>query len=130
MNVKRASMNDGKDRPAAAAPDRAALIERRRLLADQVERAENDRRWFESNTEPELVEEGQEQALAGTLERLEEHDRAEIDAIDLALARIERGEYGVCTACGNAIPPDRQRALPAADLCLPCAEQREAERRR
>ena len=106
-------------------PARAALLERRRQLINQVARVEDDLRWFESNVEPEQLEEGQEQALAGVLERLEEHDRAEIGAIDGALARIARGEYGVCRACGNAIPPARQRALPTADLCLPCAERRE-----
>lgn len=119
-------MTNRTDQPVP--PDRAALVEQRRTLVDQVERAEEDLRWFESKLETELVEEGQEQALAGMLERLEEHDRAEINAIDSALARIERGDYGVCTACGKSIPPARQHALPAADLCLPCAEQREAER--
>jgi RNA polymerase-binding transcription factor len=124
-------MTDGKDRPTPPpAMDRTALLERRRLLVDQVKRAEQDLHWFESNIEPELVEEGQEQALAGMLERLDEHDRAEIEAIDWALARIERGDYGVCTACGEAISPARLHALPAADLCLPCAERREAERRK
>lgn len=119
-------MTNGKDNSTAA--ERAALIDRRRQLLDHAARAEKDIRWFEANVEPEVVEEGQEQALAGTLERLEEHDREEISAIDSALARMDRGDYGLCTACGGTIPPDRQRALPATDLCLPCAERREAQR--
>jgi DnaK suppressor protein len=106
-------------------PARAEMVARRRQLINQVARVEDDLRWFESNVEPEQLEEGQEQALAGVLERLEEHDRAEISAIDWALERIERGEYGVCRACGEAIPAARQHALPTADLCRPCAERHE-----
>lgn len=104
---------------------RAALLARRRQLVNQVVRTEDDLHWFETNLEPEILEEGQEQALAGMLERLEEHDRAEIFAIDRALARIERGEYGTCGTCGEPIPAARQEAVPTADLCLPCAVQRE-----
>jgi RNA polymerase-binding transcription factor DksA len=106
-------------------PVRAELIARRRQLINQVARVEDDLRWFETNVEPEQLEEGQEQALAGVLERLEEHDRAEITAIERALARMDRGEYGVCRACGEAIPAARQRALPTADLCRPCADRQQ-----
>jgi RNA polymerase-binding transcription factor DksA len=102
-----------------------ALVERRRQLVAQVARVEDDLRWFESNHEPEQLEEGQEQALAGILERLDQHDRDEISAIDRALARIARGEYGICRGCGAEIPAARQRVQPAADLCRPCAERRE-----
>jgi RNA polymerase-binding transcription factor DksA len=103
-----------------------ALAARRRQLVAQAARVEDDLRWFESNHEPEQIEEGQEQALASILERLDQHDRDEITAIDQALARIERGEYGLCSGCGAEIPAARQRMLPATDLCRPCAERREA----
>src|SRR5690348_7016105 len=48
-------------------------------------------------------------------------------AIDDALARIDRGEYGVCEACGNPIEPDRLDAEPTARLCKDDA--RRADRR-
>jgi DnaK suppressor protein len=104
---------------------RADLTARRRQLVAQVVRVEDDLRWFESNVEPEQLEEGQEQALSAVLARLDEHDRAEIEDIDRALARIDSGEYGVCRNCRAAIPAPRQRALPATDLCRRCAERRE-----
>lgn len=101
------------------------LAQRRRLLS-QVTQVERDLRWFDANVEPELLEEGQEQSLAAVLDRLDTHDRAEIDAIDHALARISSGEYDRCAACGEAIPPARQDAMPFAVHCRPCAESREA----
>jgi DnaK suppressor protein len=45
-------------------------------------------------------------------------DLAELDA---ALARVDAGTYGLCASCGNAIPIERLRLLPAATLCVPCA---------
>lgn len=101
------------------------LLERRRHLLSQVAELEDDLRWLQTNVEPERVEEGQEQALAGVLERLDEHDRAEIDAIERALERIRDGRYGVCEACGVEIPLARLEAVPATALCQPCAEFRE-----
>jgi len=44
-------------------------------------------------------------------------DVAEVDA---ALARLDRGSYGSCEHCGDAIGRQRLRALPATRLCLAC----------
>lgn len=40
--------------------------------------------------------------------------------IEAALARLDDGTYGVCTDCGNQIPPRRLEALPLAVLCVNC----------
>ncbi len=105
---------------------RRQLFDRRHQLLSQVARGEADLLALATNVEPELLEEGQEQALAWLVERLDEHDRAEIDAIERALRRLDTGEYGICRGCGKPIPPDRQQALPFAELCLPCATEHEA----
>ena len=42
-----------------------------------------------------------------------------------ALARLERGEFGECEACGEAIAEARLRADPATTLCLSCASEAE-----
>lgn len=51
-----------------------------------------------------------------------EHDLGEIEA---ALARIEAGTFGSCTACGTAIPPERLEAMPSAELCITCQHDQE-----
>ncbi len=103
---------------------RALLHQRYRLLA-QVARIEDELHWLETEVGPELVEAGQEATLALLAERLDAHDRAELDAIDRALARLEAGTYGRCVDCGKPIPPARLAALPATEHCRPCAEARE-----
>jgi len=49
------------------------------------------------------------------LEENAEHLLAEVNA---ALARIDDGTYGKCTACGRTIPDERLEAVPWASLCL------------
>jgi len=44
----------------------------------------------------------------------------DLRAIEAALARIEKGSYGTCADCGDAILFERLAASPAATRCLPC----------
>ena len=56
-----------------------------------------------------------------TNESLEVAHIHEAEQIVAALARIERGEYGVCSNCGADIAPARLAALPTATKCIACA---------
>lgn len=47
---------------------------------------------------------------------------AEARQILLTLNRIEKGVYGVCQKCGDAIPPKRLEAIPHAAFCVQCAQ--------
>ena len=104
------------------------LLDRRKELLHQVGRLEGDLDTLQRHVAVELIEGGQEQALANVLARLDEQHRAEIIAIDHALARIHRGRYRFCEGCADPIQPARQRALPTATLCRVCAEAQERHR--
>ncbi|MCX7985186.1 MAG: TraR/DksA family transcriptional regulator [Bacteroidetes bacterium] len=43
-----------------------------------------------------------------------------LNYLDDALRRIEKGEYGYCTECGNLIDKERLEAVPHAHLCVQC----------
>lgn len=45
-----------------------------------------------------------------------------LSQVDAALARMERGEYGVCTRCGGEIDFARLKAIPHAELCIRCQQ--------
>ena len=51
----------------------------------------------------------------------------EIHAIDDALERLARSEYGVCVSCHRRIPRSRLLAQPTAQRCYEC--QASAERK-
>ena len=46
----------------------------------------------------------------------------ELNGIDEALQRVAQGTYGICERCGEPIAEARLEALPAAVLCIACAE--------
>ena len=45
--------------------------------------------------------------------------------VEAALARFDRGVYGVCERCGQHIDPARLKALPYASLCMSCQQRSE-----
>lgn len=45
--------------------------------------------------------------------------------VEAALARFERGVYGICDRCGGRIDPARLKALPYAPLCMSCQQRAE-----
>lgn len=47
--------------------------------------------------------------------------RLHVIEIDAALKRMDDGEYGLCSACGELINPGRLAANPAIRLCIACA---------
>lgn len=59
---------------------------------------------------------------------MNEHETAELAAIDAALERVGQGLYGQCLDCGAAIPEARLQAYPVALRCVGCQAAVEARR--
>jgi RNA polymerase-binding protein DksA len=72
-----------------------------------------------------------DQALAESEAMIEVHvsqARSRLcQAIEWALVRLKKGNYGSCAACGNPISRARLRAVPWTDYCRDCVEQEGAQ---
>src|SRR5690606_6361360 len=55
-----------------------------------------------------------------------ESARDHLAELDDALERLERGEYGVCSVCGEPIAVERLEALPTTRTCVRCAAAAES----
>lgn len=53
---------------------------------------------------------------------LENEASQELAEIRSALERLDRGEYGICIACGEAIGRERLEVRPESSECVDCAE--------
>ena len=53
----------------------------------------------------------------------------ELERVEHSLRRLARGEYGLCEACGGAIPFARLQAIPYATQCVKCQRQDDSTRR-
>ena len=65
----------------------------------------------------------QGQAMAKDAER---RRQLSIQRLNAALKRLDRGDFGECQDCGEAIAAARLQADPATTLCLDCASARES----
>ncbi len=52
-----------------------------------------------------------------------ERQRKTLAAVDAALLRLDRGEFGECLDCESPIPRKRLEAMPWAALCVRCQEE-------
>ena len=66
-------------------------------------------------------------ALQGQAMALENQRRRAIALrrLDIALARIDSGDYGYCSDCDSAINVKRLAVDPGTPLCIRCAQRQE-----
>lgn len=104
---------------------RAELEATKQELEARLERiTANVRRGYH----PDSKERAKELEDSEVVDALGNEARAEISKISAALQRIDAGDYGTCTQCGNPISEKRLGAYPYANECIDCArlgEQRQ-----
>ena len=66
-----------------------------------------------------------EQAAASIEDVTAAHAAAELTQVLAALRRLDKGNYGSCTDCGEPIDERRLLAMPATPFCTACQEVRE-----
>ena len=104
---------------------RGLLTARRRELVDDIRQRVRSRRRGPGHD----IRDALEQTDADTqndlsLARLQSQS-ATLARVEEALARVDAGSYGVCTACQAEIAPARLGALPFAVRCQACETDRE-----
>ncbi len=92
--------------------ERLAVLEEKLREIDAELDSHQSRDWEELAVEREGDEVLESEGRAG---------KAEIAAIQAALARVKDGTYGECVQCGDAIPDARLDVLPYTPFCAACA---------
>jgi len=106
------------DQPTPALDPRSALLaERERVLAELAD--------TEVEAPGPMTYGSQAAAATHVFEQqrdlaLRDHNRAHLADVNDALARLDAGTYGRCTACGKEVAAERLEALPWAALCIDC----------
>ena len=85
---------------------RGGPISRADAASEALDKSEDDNAQIQS---------GRDVAFA-----INEHETAELLAIDASLLRIKEGVYGLCVDCGTHIPAARMDAAPHTLRCLAC----------
>lgn len=89
---------------------------RARLAAEESATANT----FVAGIEGAMASEADDEVIA-----LLHYEQSELVAAQEALSRMNQGDYGTCSECGDAIGVKRLMVLPAAHLCVSCQDMLE-----
>ena len=90
-------------------------------LQQRLERIAARERHADGPPSQDFAEQATERENDDVIGALSLDTRHQLGLVRKALARLDAGDYGLCTECGNPIPPARLAALPWAEHCVACA---------
>lgn len=103
-------------------------LERERLrLLEQYEESEAWEREVPQGEPEDIADRAEDDLEREEIFAERERDRDELLRVEAALGRMESGHYGVCIDCGQKIPFERLRTVPATPYCTRHQEQHEEE---
>jgi RNA polymerase-binding protein DksA len=106
------------------------LIVQRNLILDSLAGQNEDfKKLVETVEAGDVVDMASDVVDRTMLDALGTQDANRLQLINNALARIERGTYGLCLKCNKEIPRARLEALPYAFLCIECKNKEERKNR-
>ncbi|MGB0990082.1 molecular chaperone DnaK suppressor DksA [Arcobacter sp. F155] len=103
------------------------LVERRDLITQNIQGSRDSidsLKNSECNDEYDYAEVSSDSFKEGIIAN---QQIKELNEIEDALKRIEKGTYGTCEMCDESIAIGRLRAKPFAKYCTPCREIHEKE---
>ncbi len=111
--------------PAVLGELRASLEEHRARLRKEIvdQGLDPDSEDFTVSLERGFADGGRTTAERGNLIALAGGLRSNLREVERALAKMERGTYGLCERCGDPIGLDRLEAIPWARLCITCKQK-------
>ena len=99
---------------------RAGLVVRLDQLAAEVERLESEQRVpLDDDSAEQAVEREDDE----TIDARQSAATEQMKAIGLAIARLDAGHYGLCTACGIPFDAARLEAVPHTAHCIDCERE-------
>ena len=104
------------------------LLERKELITNNINESResiNSLKNSECNDEFDYAEVSSDSFKEGIIAN---QQVKELEEIEDAIKRIQKGTYGVCEMCDESIAIGRLRAKPFAKFCTPCREIYEVEK--
>lgn len=101
------------------------LKQRRQELLDRLKKITSDVRHEGEAIEADFAEQAVQRENDQVIDAIGGAARQELTQINVALARIESGDFGLCSECGKDIGVQRLEVLPYSTMCLACASRTE-----
>ena len=102
---------------------RKQLLERRDELNQLINKVTDHVCHTDSPLPSDFSEQAVERENEEVMDALGAASRVELSQINRTLARMDEGEYGICSSCGAEIPEARLEIVPHAEFCVACADK-------
>ncbi|WP_167499871.1 TraR/DksA family transcriptional regulator [Streptomyces malaysiensis] len=124
--MRRAETSQSPLRPRDLEEAGARLSEQADRLRSQLALAEEAASALRADCDLDAADAGAKAMTLRELRTRTEMDTALLERTVAALDRLRAGSFGICAECGRPQGRERALALPHAELCVQCAEEREA----
>lgn len=101
------------------------LEDSRKALLESARKTMEEESNFDTDDLPDEIDQASSEYAQSMVFRLRDREKFLLKKIDLALARIEDGTFGVCERCEEPISLKRLEARPVTTLCIRCKEEQE-----
>ena len=102
---------------------RSRLLARRAELMVRAEAVTADLRHEGDPLVADFADQATQRENDEVLHGIEQSTRGLLQQVNVALARVDRGEYFRCTRCGGDIEAERLEVIPETDQCAGCARR-------
>jgi DnaK suppressor protein len=100
------------------------LLAMKNIIKHNIKKITFDKNKLEGPIIQDLDDQSIELQNNEVIDELDRIERAELIKIDNAIKRIHNGTYGKCIKCGNQIQEKRLKAIPYANICIICANDK------
>ena len=104
---------------------REILLEKREEILRNAKRTLSEDMTLDSDDLADEMDLASSEYLQSFTLRLRGREKTFLKKIDLALAKIDAGTFGICEDCGEPISVKRLEARPETALCIRCKEDQE-----
>jgi len=104
---------------------REILIEKKDEILKNAKRTLSDDMTLDTDDLADEMDLASSEYLQSFTFRLRGREKTFLKKIDLAIAKIEAGTFGICEECGEPISVKRLEARPETALCIRCKEDQE-----
>lgn len=107
---------------------RKKLIDMRESILENMRKELADYRLRASSSSADLVDQAADAYDDNVSFEIAANSDQELEQIDSALEKIEKGTYGLCEMCSVTISPSRLKILPFATRCVNCRSSYEQQK--
>ena len=104
---------------------RAILLMQRDSILENATRVRRGELEIDRDDSPDEMDMALAESSLSFAGRIRERESKLLSRIEEALERIDQGDYGECTSCGEEVGVKRLLARPVARLCITCKDEQE-----